>query len=344
MVQAQVLDVLSGLVEELGVGHAADQPRPVGARRHLRPDRGDVRRPGGRAGPGRAGVRRPAAPVRRRAGRRRSRGSATRRPASPRPGCPATRRTRASCRRAARSRRAARWRSTSARRPSRRCAASAPAARPPASGSARSVTAVSRSPTATSRPAASRVEFTTRSGDGRTRARRRGPRPCAAGEIVALVGESGSRQDDAGPHADRAASRRRRRGARRRRAAAATGARRCKAFRRRVQLVLQDPAGALNPRHTVYDSVAEGLRLHRLADADPEGRTEERAGRRRAVVGRAAAARGAVPALPARAVRRSAAAGADRRGAGAEPGAADRRRAGVAAWTPRSAARSWRCC
>jgi peptide/nickel transport system ATP-binding protein len=45
-------------------------------------------------------------------------------------------------------------------------------------------------------------------------------------------------------------------------------------FRRRVQMVLQDPAGALNPRHTVYDSVAEGLRLHGVVAADPEGRTE----------------------------------------------------------------------
>ena len=47
-----------------------------------------------------------------------------------------------------------------------------------------------------------------------------------------------------------------------------------KAFRRQVQMVLQDPAGALNPRHTVYDSVAEGLRLHDRAHSDPEGRTE----------------------------------------------------------------------
>ncbi|RNL82092.1 ABC transporter ATP-binding protein [Halostreptopolyspora alba] len=35
-----------------------------------------------------------------------------------------------------------------------------------------------------------------------------------------------------------------------------------RAYRRRVQLVLQDPTGALNPRHTVYDAVAEGLRIH----------------------------------------------------------------------------------
>ncbi|MFC6288587.1 ABC transporter ATP-binding protein [Nocardioides sp. GCM10027113] len=48
-----------------------------------------------------------------------------------------------------------------------------------------------------------------------------------------------------------------------------------KALRRRVQMVLQDPAGALNPRHTVYESVAEGLRLHGLSTRDPQGRTEE---------------------------------------------------------------------
>ncbi|CAL9611672.1 ABC transporter ATP-binding protein [Streptomyces sp. enrichment culture] len=35
-----------------------------------------------------------------------------------------------------------------------------------------------------------------------------------------------------------------------------------KAYRRRAQLVLQDPSGSLNPRHTVYDIVAEGLRIH----------------------------------------------------------------------------------
>ncbi len=40
-------------------------------------------------------------------------------------------------------------------------------------------------------------------------------------------------------------------------------------------MILQDPAGALNPRHTVYESVAEGLRLHRMPAADPEGRSEE---------------------------------------------------------------------
>lgn len=35
-------------------------------------------------------------------------------------------------------------------------------------------------------------------------------------------------------------------------------------YRRHVQLILQDPTGALNPRHTVYEAVAEGLRIHRV--------------------------------------------------------------------------------
>ncbi|MEV4949661.1 ABC transporter ATP-binding protein [Streptomyces sp. NPDC053755] len=40
------------------------------------------------------------------------------------------------------------------------------------------------------------------------------------------------------------------------------GSRALKAYRKRAQLVLQDPSGSLNPRHTVYDAVAEGLRIH----------------------------------------------------------------------------------
>ncbi len=47
-----------------------------------------------------------------------------------------------------------------------------------------------------------------------------------------------------------------------------------RAHRRHVQLVLQDPAGALNPRQNVFDAVAEGLRLHGLR-ADLTSRVHE---------------------------------------------------------------------
>jgi oligopeptide/dipeptide ABC transporter ATP-binding protein len=36
------------------------------------------------------------------------------------------------------------------------------------------------------------------------------------------------------------------------------------AYRKRVQMVFQDPTGALNPRQTIYEAVAEGLRVHRV--------------------------------------------------------------------------------
>ncbi len=37
-----------------------------------------------------------------------------------------------------------------------------------------------------------------------------------------------------------------------------------KDYRRSVQFVLQDPSAALNPKHSVYEAVAEGPRLHKL--------------------------------------------------------------------------------
>lgn len=55
-----------------------------------------------------------------------------------------------------------------------------------------------------------------------------------------------------------------------------------KAYRRRVQLVLQDPSGALNPRQTVYEAVAEGPRVHRMPgdERDQVARALSRAGLR----------------------------------------------------------------
>ena len=43
-----------------------------------------------------------------------------------------------------------------------------------------------------------------------------------------------------------------------------------RSYRRGVQLVLQDPTGALNPRQSVYEAVAEGLRIHRVPGNEEE--------------------------------------------------------------------------
>jgi oligopeptide/dipeptide ABC transporter ATP-binding protein len=117
-----------------------------------------------------------------------------------------------------------------------------------------------------------RVEFSTRSGRV-ARALDGADLVVRAGEVVALVGESGSGKTTLarslvgltrpaagevrweGRPLDRS-----RRG--------------LKALRRDVQLVLQDPLGALNPRHTVYESVAEALRIHRLVTGSGSTETE----------------------------------------------------------------------
>ena len=116
------------------------------------------------------------------------------------------------------------------------------------------------------------VEFVTRSGHV-ARALDGVDLQVGAGEVLALVGESGSGKTTVARTMlglERPVSGE----------VALDGeplsysGRRLRGLRRRVQMVLQDPAGALNPRQTVYESVAEGLRLHRLVAKDPAGRTE----------------------------------------------------------------------
>ncbi|MEI5583196.1 MULTISPECIES: ABC transporter ATP-binding protein [unclassified Agromyces] len=92
---------------------------------------------------------------------------------------------------------------------------------------------------------------------------------CRAGEIVALVGQSGSGKTTLARSIlglQRPTS-----GAVRFRGQPLpTRRKELLAFRRAVQFVLQDPSAALNPRHTVYEAVAEGPRLHGLGGDEEE--------------------------------------------------------------------------
>jgi peptide/nickel transport system ATP-binding protein len=84
-----------------------------------------------------------------------------------------------------------------------------------------------------------------------------------AGEIVALIGESGCGKSTLA-RAFVGLVRPTSGEVRYRGTALGYSSKALKRFRRYTQLVLQDPAGALNPKQNVFDAVAEGPRLHGL--------------------------------------------------------------------------------
>jgi peptide/nickel transport system ATP-binding protein len=51
--------------------------------------------------------------------------------------------------------------------------------------------------------------------------------------------------------------------------------RKLRAYRREVQMVFQDPTASLNPRQAIYETVAEGLRIHGI-HVGPDGESEEK--------------------------------------------------------------------
>jgi oligopeptide/dipeptide ABC transporter ATP-binding protein len=114
------------------------------------------------------------------------------------------------------------------------------------------------------------VSFSGRRGRGPVRAVDGVDLAVGTGEVVALVGESGCGKSTLARallglvRPDRGEVRYRGR-------VIAHDRRSLRAHRREVQLVLQDPTGALNPRHTVHEAVAEGLRVHGIRD-DEDGR------------------------------------------------------------------------
>lgn len=97
-----------------------------------------------------------------------------------------------------------------------------------------------------------------------------------AGETLGLVGESGSGKTTAG----RAVLRLQRATGGRvvfdGHDVLSAGARAMRSLRRRMQIVFQDPAGALNPRMRVWEIVGEPLRVHGVgASRDLRGRAAE---------------------------------------------------------------------
>ena len=351
VMQAQVLQLLESLREQLGLALILISHDLGRAGRDLRPDRDHVRGPDRRDRARRAGLRRPAAPVheapaRLAAGdRRRSRAVA-----APIPGGPPDPGEHAA--RAAASGRAAPTPPSAASR-TRRCARSARPSRRPATSRPGPSGRRPRPP-----PRARRHE---RRADG-------GPRPAvqfrrAAGwpaRSTASRSTGGAARSSAWWGSRAAASPRWRarcwacwsppparwRWTARRWTARAS----LRELRRRVQMIFQDPYQTLNPRQRVRRDrrpsrcVVQGVRARRARRASAAG-----AGGRRPRAG-------ALPRpLPAPALGRPAPARGDRGGARARARGADLRRAGLDArrlgarpdprpcWSSSSGAATWRC-
>ena len=151
------------------------------------------------------------------------------------------------------------------------------------------------------------------------------------GETLGLVGESGCGKTTVGrlllrliePDVGLDPVRRHRHRARSRAA-------RLKPYRRRMQIIFQDPYASLDPRTPIGDSIGEGLRIHGIGDAGGaarEGPPDDGHGRARAVPR---------PALPARVLRRPAPADRDRPG----PRRSSRTSSCATSPSPRSTCRS----
>ena len=338
MVQAQVLRLLEDLQERFGLGDHLHHARPLDARLGVQAAGGDVRGADRRAGAEPRGVRRAGPPVHTRArgrlpGDRRPRlpdgaGRAARRPARPAPpagGCPfhprcpaaveAAPPLRSSCGTPGPSRAAACVHAPGS--PGARMSGTAPLLEvsdlkvefPGRHGVARAVDGVN-------------LQMTQR------RDRRAG-------------GRVGLREDDARaldhrPRSGRSSGEVRFRGEPLR-----YDRRSLRTHRRAAQMIFQDPTGALNARQTIYEAVAEGVRIQKLP-----GNEEELVAEGLARAGPAPAGALLHP-LPVRDLRRPAPARDHRRGDGAEPEPARGRRARLeprrlgARRDPRADAAAW---
>ena len=172
----------------------------------------------------------------------------------------------------------------------------------------------------------------------------------APGRTVALVGESGSGKSTIARISPAGAADLRRGAAGRR--ADGTAGLASAAYRRHVQMVFQDPFASLNPFHTIRTTWRGRCASTIRARTAPRSG----AGRRAARTGQPDPGRPVRATLPARAVRRPAAAGRDRPRAGARPRVHRGRRAGVdarrvdparraqPARRPAARGAGWACC